>query len=116
MPQPVHILSVGYDHTLMPLRSMILRGAGYEVEEAYTMELARSRAESDSIDLLLLCHTLPEGDQKDLIASVQRSHRTPPVLCITSQEFTFPANGGVAVESSPIELLEGVRMATGVVH
>jgi hypothetical protein len=50
---------VGYDPDLMIVRILILRRAGYVVEEVYERIAALSRAQSDSVDLLLICHTVP---------------------------------------------------------
>jgi CheY-like chemotaxis protein len=111
MARTTHILSVGYDVTLMPLRSMVLRGSGYVVEEAYSLPKAFLRAQSDAIDILLICHTVPEGDQRKLIASVRSRRRLLPILCITNQEFAYAAEGCHSVTSSPVELLEAVVSA-----
>lgn|SRR5689334_8074131 len=111
MARSLHILSVGYDRFLMRVRSLVLRSSGYSVEEVYSGEQAVLRAESDTIDLLLICHTIPERDQKKLIAAVQRRRRLLPILCINNREFTFPLSGCVGVENTPVELLEGVQAA-----
>ncbi|HKD80241.1 MAG TPA: hypothetical protein VKH81_11155 [Candidatus Angelobacter sp.] len=111
MAHTTHILSVGYDATLMPLRSMLLRGTGYVVEESYSIAKAFLRAQSDAIDLLLICHTVPENDQKKLIAFVRSVRKLLPILCITNQEFAYSADGCLSVTNSPVELLEAVISA-----
>lgn|SRR6185312_289541 len=111
MPLVTHILSFGYDRTLMPLRSMVLRGSRYVVKEAYSLDEAFRRAKSDAIDLLLICHTVPEGEQKKLISLVRSVRRLLPILCITKQEFAYSADGCVAVTSSRVELLQAIQLA-----
>src|SRR5690348_7519737 len=111
MTRPFNILSLGYDRTLIRLRSMVLRQAGYAVEEAYSIEQALARAKSDVIDLLLICHTIPASDQLKLINTVQRWRRWLPVVCVTNEEFACAVDDCVAVQNSPVELLEGARSA-----
>jgi len=95
----------------LPLRSMVLRRSGYAVEEAYSLAKAFQRVQSDAIDLLSICHTIPADDQNKLIASVRAVRRLLPILCITAQEFACPADGCVTVANSPLELLYAVLLA-----
>lgn len=80
MPTPPHILSVGKDPTLMSSRTLLLRNAGYAVEEAFTLDKAKDLVHSYSIDVTLLCHTVPERDQRLLIlphTGKKKSHAHP---------------------------------------
>jgi CheY-like chemotaxis protein len=108
----IRVLSVGYDPGLMSVRSLVLRRAGYIVEEAYSLASALACAEKDSIDLLLICHTVPRGDQRRLVDTFHHWRRSLPILCITNSEYAVPAGGCKPVENTPVELLDGVRSAT----
>jgi len=112
MAHATHILSVGYDATLMPLRSMVLRSNGYLVDEAYSLIEAFRRAQGDEVELLLICHTIPETGQKKLIASVRSVRKLLPILCITNQDLAHSGDGCFAVMNSPHELLRAVASAT----
>jgi DNA-binding response OmpR family regulator len=112
MTTPPHILSVGANPTLMSSRSLILRGAGYLVEEAYTVDKAINLVEADSIDAVLICHTIPRDDQMVLISFVRQKRRLMPVLCIRSNAYETAPRTCVAVDNDPEELLKSLKMAT----
>jgi DNA-binding response OmpR family regulator len=76
------VLAVGKDPILMASRTLLLRNAGYAVEEAHTMDKAIVLVEADSIDLTIICHTVPKSEQTVLISFVREKRRLMPVLCI----------------------------------
>jgi DNA-binding response OmpR family regulator len=89
---------------------MVLRNAGYVVEEAYSLGNALRLVPSDALDLVLICHTVPASHQDRLIKAVRERRRLMPVLCITAYD------GGaqkecVNVENSPYALIDAVRLA-----
>lgn len=110
MPSP-HILSIGKDHSLMSSRSMILRGAGFAVEEAYTAEKAIKLVDQDSIDATLICHTIPKPEQNMLISTIRSKRRLMPILCITSYAFETTPKTCIAVENDPEALLNALQRA-----
>src|SRR5205807_6821051 len=75
---PPHILSVGNNPSLMASRTMILRGAGYLVEQAHTVDKAISLVAEDFIDAMLICHTVPRNDQQVLISAARRKRPLIP--------------------------------------
>jgi CheY-like chemotaxis protein len=108
----LHILSVGYDRTLMFLRSEVLRRGAYEVEEAYSIDDALSRILADNIDLLLIRHTVSKDDQEKLVAAVRSMRSSLAILCVSIQELASAISGCDPVRNTPMELLEGVRSAS----
>jgi DNA-binding response OmpR family regulator len=112
MTTPPRILSVGNNPTLMSSRSLILRGAGFLVDEAYTVDKAIAMVEADSIDAVLICHTIPRNDQRQLISFVRQTRSLTPVLCIRSNAYEAAPRTCVAVDNEPEELLNTVRLAT----
>jgi DNA-binding response OmpR family regulator len=106
-----HILSIGKNHNLMSSRSLILRKAGYVVQEAQTLEDAIGLAESDLIDAMLICHTIPRAEQKVLIAGVRAKRRLMPILCVRSHAFEDTAQNCIALHSEPETLLNALRLA-----
>ena len=111
MPSPPHILSVGKDRHLMWSRSMILRTAGYSVDEAYTVEAAIKLVDQDSIDAMLICHTVPGREQNLLISTVRSQRRLMPILCIKAYVFETTPKTSIAVENDPDALLNALRQA-----
>jgi DNA-binding response OmpR family regulator len=57
------ILSLGKDATLMHSRTMVLAAAGYDVSEAYSVDKAIALAQSDLIDVSVICHTVDRKER-----------------------------------------------------
>jgi CheY-like chemotaxis protein len=112
MTTPPHILSVGNNPILMSSRSLLLRNAGYAVDETYTVDKAISLLEADSIDAVLICHTVPKHDQQVLIAAIREKRRLMPVLCIRFNGYETAPRTCVAVDNDPEVLLNSVKLAT----
>ena|SRR6476660_8384375 len=105
------ILSMGYDPDLMIVRTLILRRAGYAVDEVFERTAALSRAQCDSVDLLLICHTVPRVETQWLIANVRKKRKLMPILCLTLGFHEAPDDGCIGVENDPEELLNALRRA-----
>jgi CheY-like chemotaxis protein len=106
------ILSVGHDHHLLSLRSQILRHEGFDVIEAYSASDALRLAQSDAVDLVLVCHTLPRQEQRSLISAIRKHRRLIPILCVIANNFVLPADTARATaERHPQQLLEGLHRA-----
>ena len=104
------ILSVGHDQHLLSLRSMVLETAGFAVIEAYSVSDALRLAQSDAVDLVLLCHTVPKSEQQRLLVAIRQRRRLMPVLCVLAHDFVMPAEGSGA-RSAPQMLLDALRQA-----
>jgi CheY-like chemotaxis protein len=113
MPSPPHILSVGRNPTLMSSRSLILRRAGYLVEEADSVDKAINLVEADLIDAVLICHSLAKRDQQALISTVREKRRLIPVLCIRTYAYESAPQTCIAVDNEPELLLTTVKLVTG---
>lgn len=109
MPTPPHILSVGKDPTLMSSRTLLLLSAGYAVQEALTLDKAKNLIHSDLIDVTVLCHTLPESDQRLLIYLVREKRNLMPVLCIRSYEHQSTPRTCISVDNEPEALLQALK-------
>lgn len=112
MDRVVQVLSVGYDRHLMLSRSLLLRNSGYEVTEAYSRHQALAFARSDATDLLLICHTVPENEQRALISAVHKQRLPIPILCMSESDFLpAPLEGSIMVSNTPAELLAEIDSA-----
>ena len=111
MPHYTRILSVGHDHHLLSLRSMVLEGAGFDVIEAYSVTDALRLAQSDAVDLVLICHTVPKPEQKRLIAAIRERRRLMPVLCVIAHDFAMAADSSTITDNAPQLLLDALHKA-----
>jgi len=102
---------MGYDPDLMVARTFILRRAGYMVEEVHEGTAALSRAQCDSVDALLICHTVPESETRWLITNVREKRRLMPILCLILEIHELLAGSCIGVENRPEDLLNALRRA-----
>jgi DNA-binding response OmpR family regulator len=109
MASPPHILSVGKESALMSSRTLLLRNAGYDVQEAFTLDKAKDLVHSDSIDVTLLCHTVPERDQRLLVYLVRAKRRLMPILYIRSYDHESVPLACIAVGNEPEALLQTLK-------
>lgn len=109
------ILSLGRDHLLMPLRTMVLHRAGYVVREACSSDEALRLLGTVEFDLLLICHTVPEAEQRELIAAVRRSLPGLPIACLKSNEYPIQEYCSAVDNTAPALLtdLSAVLHRTG---
>ena len=81
MPQYL-LLSVGLDPALMHIRTAVLANAGYSVYPSFAARDAFQIFTFHDIDLVILCHTIPEDQKVNLIASMRQKKRRTPVISI----------------------------------
>jgi len=111
MATAFHILSAGYDHHLLQSRSMLLRHAGFVVDEAHHLMGVLGCVKSDSIDALVLCHTIPENEQRWLISSVRKVRQLLPIICIKCSVYESPQEGCTTATNEPFDLLTVIQKA-----
>jgi DNA-binding NtrC family response regulator len=105
------ILAFGYDRMLVGLRSSVLRMSGYEVEETFTLAEASELAQSDLIDALVICHSVPEVEREKLVASVRKKRTLMPIICVRGYQFDAAPGTCVSVDNSPTEMVKAVKHA-----
>ncbi len=106
-----NIVSMGCDPQLMNIRTLLLQGAGYVVDEAYEKTAALSRAQCDSVDVLLICHSVAKYDRQWLIARIREKRELMPILCLTVGIYQLPDVTCTAVANDPEELLNALARA-----
>jgi len=111
MTRVFQVLSVGYDSNLMASRSLLLRNAGYAVEEAYSRHQALAMVRSDLHDVLLICHTVPLNERRTLISAVRKQRFLMPVLCVSMSDWSGTEDGCPVVSNTPSELLAAIDSA-----
>jgi len=79
------ILAIGKDKSLQDTRIEILERAGYRVYSARTDQEAIVSLESqDSLDVVIICHSVPESRAHYLVARIRMSRPALPVLLLCS--------------------------------
>jgi CheY-like chemotaxis protein len=106
------ILSVGIDKILMTSRTLLLRNAGYTVQEAYTVDRAINLAEEDLIDIVLICHTVAQRDKHAMISAVREKRRLIPILYVRSYAYESAPHTCIAVDNDPEALLKTLKLAS----
>ena len=76
------LLSVGRDPLLMRTRTVLLGEAGYSVMPSFTSRDAFQIFISRDIDLVILCHTIPQEEKSKLIVSMKERNKKTPIVCI----------------------------------
>ncbi len=101
------VLSLGYDHMLMPERSLRLRQAGYAVIETFSLGEVLRRLKTGGLDLLLICHTVPLDQREAIIEAVQLSQPKLPFLCLPAEPvYSDPERCRPACNTAPGFLAE----------
>lgn len=112
MARSFQVLSFGYDRNLMASRSLLLRDSGYVVQEAYSRHQALTLIRSDLIDILLICHTVPENETQVLISAVRKQRLLIPILYILETDYSASSRDGcIVTPSTPQELLAAIHAA-----
>jgi hypothetical protein len=81
---PPRILSLGYDDVLMTVRTILLRQAGYDVFEIWSVDEAIKQIRLGRYDLVVMCHTVPADQRDTLIAAIHSLALNTPFLCLSS--------------------------------
>jgi len=90
---------------------MVLENAGFDVIEAYSVTDALRLGQSDAVDLVLICHTVPKPEQKRLIGAIRERRRLMPVLCVIAHDFAMAADSSTITDNAPQLLLDALHKA-----
>jgi DNA-binding response OmpR family regulator len=96
----------------MAMRSRVLRAAGYVVEESDSVNRAIYLLQSDSVDAVLICHSVPRSDQQLLVMAAKTKRRLLPLLFLRVYANEGSTEDRTVVENDPVDLLNAVRFAT----
>ena len=66
----------------MRTRTALLGEAGYSVMPSFASRDAFQIFISRNIDLVILCHTIPQEEKSKLIASMKKRNKRTPIVCI----------------------------------
>ena len=102
----INILCVSCAEELLSLRAAVLRGAGFRVIEERDVNRAVELALKDSIDLVLLCHTVSSFEQSRIIDALRARRRHLPIASVTTLDHESAPAGSVPVPSDPQRLID----------
>ena len=102
------VLVVSWNESLARTRELLLRAAGYLVTSAVGRVQAHAQCDS-KLDLLVLGHSVPSLEKKDVIACFRKYSTSPVLSLLGSHQQKLPeADFGVEV-FDPAEVIQVVR-------
>ena len=105
---PICVLSVSYERSLLDTRRELLHSRGFAVISASSLLQAIKCCESGRhLDLLLLCHSIPDKD-KELLIKVVRANCPAPVIMLTRGLPTSEHTAYVVIDPDPETLLDSI--------
>ena len=90
---------------------MLLRHAGFVVDEAYNPLGILGVVKADSVDAVILCHTIPGDEQQWLISAMRKARRLLPIICIKANAYDSPQEDCLISTTEPDDLLGAIRDA-----
>ena len=84
---------------------MLLRHAGYGVEEAYSLRDAVRMVDSDSLVAVLICHSVPPAERDSFISYIRGRRKMLPIFYIDNTGVPPPIQGCQVIQNTPEALL-----------
>ncbi len=113
------ILLIGADSSLLCTRSLVLARCGVAVESA-TLDQALPLIASGAYDLLVLCHSLRDGELEDLSAAARASAPAMKILLVEAPGHILrqplDVDRHFALEDGPELLVKAVKSLLAQVH
>lgn len=110
------ILTVSHDRSLQHTRTLILEEAGFTVWEATNQaEALTFMADNKEIELVVICHSVPEESRKSLTDAIKKQQPFVPVLMLSHSWESRPTYVDASVnvsEASPASWLSMVGLMT----
>jgi len=102
-------LNVGKDQVLLKTRSLLLRSAGYDVESAFSIEDAIHRLRTTSIDLVLLCHSIPAEERQGMIRLIRDNAPSTPIVFVSAYVASADESADLSIDRGPDGLLSALH-------
>jgi DNA-binding response OmpR family regulator len=106
------ILIFGYDTTLLRTRQLILSKAGFDTLTTTQLAEACRILSGQTVDLLILCHTLHETERKSILALARVSQETISVLTLVANASSYTTDGQDGILST----LDGPDILLAALH
>jgi len=111
----MRILSISYDASLLMKRHLLLERAGHQVTSAMSFPAAVGCCRNGRYDLLVLGHSLPAIDKRELIR-ISRSNSPAPILSLMSDGEDPVLSDYQADRDRPHEFLQAVARILAPIH
>jgi DNA-binding response OmpR family regulator len=102
------VLSVSADPMILNTRNLILQSAGYFVVSVVSVTEAVFLFQDGDIDLVILCHSLPQQDRERLTSFIRASGSRVPICAVSEAALDFDAFADAALDKSPVEFLQAI--------
>ena len=116
MAKPVSILMYGKDSSLLDTRQWLLQASGYQVRTTMNLSDIERMASEESVDLLILCHSLPVADTGRAVALVLSKRPSARTLILATHSSNHSATALEVVLNAaegPAKLLSTVDRLVG---
>jgi DNA-binding NtrC family response regulator len=105
-------LIFGHDATLLRTRELILVRAGFDVLTTFEWTEASEILANQSVDLLILCHTLRESERQSILAVAHIAKPALRVLVLAADSSGSSADGNEAT----LSIFDGPEKLVTVAH
>ncbi len=107
------MLSISYDAALLSTRRLLLEREGHDVVSAEGFTEALERCDG-KLDLIILCHSIPQKDKHTIVARCRKRGCNAPVLSLLRpHERPIPEATHGTDAGDPRELLEAIKEILG---
>jgi len=102
---------VSHDLSLLSTREDILRSAGFEVESTFSTDQAIKWLEDVAFDLILIGHTVPTSERKEIIAHSRSRAPAVPIVFVHSlaEPGVVEPLADLTTSPVPVELLSKIK-------
>ncbi len=101
-------LTVGRDPLLLHTRNEILRKYGIATVSALSIQDAFQIFQSGDFDFVLLCHSVPEAERKQLITLMRNRRASTPVITISEVSFYDDPFADITTINDPETMLRDI--------
>ena len=74
------VLTISYDSKLLDTRNALLRSFGIQSIDASSMAEGLDKIQRGGYGLVIVCYSVPEADQNQLIGELRKRNSTPALL------------------------------------
>ena len=117
-PPPKHILTISRDPMLQETRTLLMQSLGYQVTpllgEAELREFM-AQLERPRLDLVLICHSLPEPRRGPVCDALRAAYPQTPILMLYNgyDPTTAKVDGSIQNTGNPQTLVDGITLLLG---
>lgn len=115
---PKHILTISRDRSLQESRTLLMQHLGYTVTPLLGEASLRdfmAQAPRPALDLVLICHTLPEARRGPVCDALRAAYPKTPILMLYNgyDPTTARVDGSIQNTGDPQMLVNGLTLLLG---